>query len=317
MRFCFCFLGLAALLAACTKAPSPVRLDFVGATNLTSSNRLVNAADTTLTYAYAEQGTDGAALSHLKITVTYSPDPEPIVYPALLSSYVASNTPTGEQLTMLDMDLPKLPSQYLFRPTFGARSTSGNERWEYTVTDVKGQTATRAYRLTVHKPDSAAVYQSYTVLPRLVPNAMARVYLALTPGLLLPHFAVDSSAVAANQNMIDLVVVNTNNVITLQAPHVATLPATWASTNTKKRTTRLRLTTLDGTGFAAVVTAADLATAFKSVSVADTTNERSGPVSINNVFAFRTSDGKYGLLYVSTLTFAPVPALTFAIHIQK
>lgn len=310
MRFRLLFLLITGLLTACGKEAPPVRLDFVGATNLTSSDRTVTAADTIRTHVFAESGTADAPLKHLSITVTYEPNPEPIIYPALLSSYLPANTPSGQQLALLDLDLSRRPTKYIFRPTFGARSTSGTERWEYTVTDTEGHSATRAYRLTVRKADSAAVYHNYSVQPRFVPGRLARVYLALRPGLLLPRFAVDS--LIGNQSIIDLVAESTSGSISLKAPATATLPAGWVAT---RRTTKLRITALDGNGFNAVVTAADLANAYAGATGAET--QATGALAAGNVFAFKTDDGYFGLLYVSALAQTPVPTFTCTVRMQK
>ncbi len=313
MRFCRLFSGVilvaAAALAACEKTAAPVRLDFVGDTNLTSSDRILNAADTFRTRVFAAAVAGGPLLKHLKISVTYSPGLRPINYPVLLSSFKTSDAPPDTTLILLDKDLPGQPPEYRFTPTFGARSTSGTERWTYTVTDVDGQTNTRSYRLTVRKADSAAVYQSYALLPTLQPNEeRARPYFALRPGLLLPRFAVDTQP--ATQAQIDLVAVNDNGGISLAAPKAV---ATWPG---PKRATTLRRTTLDATKFTAVLTAAGLATEYNNAPPA-VDPLRSGSLTDAVVLAFRTEDGRYGLLSISKPTLTPFPAFSCAVRMQK
>ena len=310
------YLLLTTLLVACGKADSPVRLDFVGDTNLTSSDRTLNAGDTIRTHVFVQRRTGGAALRHLTITVDYQPGPQPIVYPALLASFTRSMAPDDVKLTMYDADIPNQPAEFIFRPTFGARTTSGTERWQYTATDTDGNTATRAYRLTVRRPDSAAVYQLYTLLPRFGPEPTARVYFALRPGLLLPRFAVENQP--DNQNLIDLVAVNTAGTLTLQAPAAAPLlPASWAGT---KRATSLRRTSLDGNAFNGVVTDAGIVEAYNGAS--GTAGTSSGTLAAGNVLAFRTdaADGrveKYGLISIAAVSQAAVPTLTCVVRMQK
>ena len=313
MRFRRLFPGtiaaLASLLMACEDSAPPVRLDFVGNTNLTSSDRTLNAADTFRTHVFAAARANGPALKRLKISVTYSPGPEPIVYPPLLSSFSPGNAPPDLTLTMLDRALTG--PDYLFTPTFGARSTSGTERWTYTVTDAAGQSNTRAHRLTVRKADSAAVYQSYNLVVALPANERARAYFALHSGLLLPRFAIEDQA--NNQALIDLVAVNTNGVISLQAPQVAPLPNTWAGT---KRTTGLRRSTLRVRDFGTVVTAAGLAAAYRNAPIA-ADSLRFGPLADTVVLAFRTQDGRYGLLNIGKPTLTPFPVFNCGVRMQK
>ena len=233
------------------------------------------------------------------------------MYPPLLSTFKASDAPPDTILTMLDQELVS-PVQFRFTPTFGVRSTSGTERWTYTVTDAAKHTSTRTYRLTVRKADSAAVYQGYTLLPTLRPDSLARTYFALRSGLLLPGFAVKNQPV--NQALIDLVAVNDKGVISLEAPAVAALPSSWAVSH--RRATTLRRTTLDATKFTAVVTAAGLATEYNNAPPAPD-SLRSGQLTDAVVLAFRTEEGYYGLLSVGKPTLTPFPAFSCAVRMQK
>ena len=237
MRICFLFfcLPVLALLSACAKTDAPVRIDFVGATGLLSGNRTVAAGDTLTTHAYAV-GND-QDLKSLRIEVTYAPGPTPILYPIPTSSFDAANAPKALTLVYLDSLLPANSGgagkggEMLLVNGLMARTTSGKETWTYTATDVSGQMAARGYRLTVHKPDSAAVFHSYPLVLRPLPRKAARpasvhdsrrVFLSLRAGLLLPRYSVlnNSKSLQGNQSLIDLVCVanQTGTAVSLVAP---------------------------------------------------------------------------------------------------
>ncbi|WP_046243627.1 hypothetical protein [Hymenobacter terrenus] len=334
MRFRFLLLFPGLLLAACAKTDAPVRLDFIGTTTLTSGNRTVGVNDTLITRAYAV-GNDNL-LKRLRITVTYEPGPQPIIYPVPLSSYEPENNdPPSQTITYLDSLVTPITStsayrggELLFENRFSARSTSGTEVWRYTVTDETGESASRAYRLTARKTDSAAVFHSYTARLRPVPSNQpsvaqvrdrARVFLNLRLGLLLPKYAVinNENSLSENQGLIDLIGVAGNNTVSLNAPVGATLNANWLPAN--RRATQLRRTTLTLENFNSAATTAAFNEAFNNGT--RFTNEFStGSLAKNQVIAFKAvgEGAEYtGLLLVSDLVLGTSPVLTCSVKVQK
>ncbi len=345
MRFRLLLLLLPGLLGACSKTATPVQLDFIGTSTLTSGSKVVNANDTLTTRAYAV-GNDNA-LTNLRITVRYEPTRNPIIYPLPLSSYDPKKAVNDDELVYLDSAVTKKKyiktgyngaprgGEFVFVTRFTARSTSGTERWQYTVTDTTGQSATRAYRLTVHKPDSAALFHNYTVLLRPVlptappapdsVRAQARVFLSLRSGLLLPKYALinNKRTLQANQQLIDLICVAKTNTVILSAPadanpqNLLLNPATWPVAN--RRATELRRTALTPTDFAGVITTAAFNTAFANGTLfAD--NLSTGPLAKDQVVAFRVTEANVvytGLLLVSDLVPGTSPTLTCSVKVQK
>jgi hypothetical protein len=228
---------------------------------------------------------------------------------------------------------PPAGGEYLFENRFSARSTSGTELWQYTVTDAAGESASRAYRLTVRKPDSAAVFHSFTTLMRPQPRGVAtsdtlrnraRVYLSLRYGLLLPRYAVlnNEASVQANQQLIDVVCVTNPSgaVVRLDAPAADSLarrlsPARWPSAN--RRATPLLRTSLTAAQFGEARTAASLAAAFRAGTTFTTDSLSTGPLAQNNVVAFRTADRRYGLLLVTNVVPGTSPLLNCSVKVQK
>ena len=180
MRFRLLLLLLPVLLGACSKKDQPVQLDFIGNTTLTSGNRVVNPNDTLRTRAFAV-GNDNL-LQRLRVTVSYSFGLFPYLYPVPISGFDPKNAPGAREVVYMDslispiLSTPTYTSPYrggefLFENRFAARSTSGTELWQYTATDAASESAARAFRLTVRKPDSAAVFHNYTTLIRPVPGS--------------------------------------------------------------------------------------------------------------------------------------------------
>ena len=346
----FCLPALA-LLAACSKTDAPVRLDFVGATGLTSGNRTVAVGDTLVTHAYAV-GND-KLLKSLRIEVSYTPGPAPILYPIPTSSFDAANAPKALTLVYLDSVLSVSPTdkarggEFLFVNGLMARTTSGKETWTYAVTDVSGQTAARGYHLTVHKADSAAVFHSYPLILRPLPLAAARpasvrdgrrVFLNLRYGLLLPRYGVLNNSGAnktntqqANQTLIDLVCVanQTGSAISLAAPADAAsqlpLPAaSWPADH--RRATEVHTAGLTAPQFTTAATAADFLAAFNASTpyqpaTGPTNDKTTGPLAAGQVIAFKAFDENstayYGLLQVTALTGGTNPLLTCQVKVQK
>ncbi|GAB3875179.1 hypothetical protein GCM10028824_29920 [Hymenobacter segetis] len=342
MRFRLLLLCLPVLLAACSKTDRPVQLDFVGISTLTSSNKTVQPNDTLTTRVYAV-GNDNA-LKRLKITVTYLPGIKPIIYPVPLSSYdPTKNAPDSKEITYLDSLIQPIAgsssghdiSETLFVNQFAARATSGTEQWQYTATDVAGATASRAYRLTARKADSAVVVHSFTAVLRPVPRRAvvargvrdrSRVFLNLQYGLLLPKYAVlnQERSVEANQTLVDLICVagGTGTTLSLVAPAntdtaICKLPAVWATAS--RHATGLRLTTLTSDQFSKAV-AADFTTSYDSSPAFKPNAFATGALTKGQVLAFKISDGttdRYGLLLVSDLVLGSAPVLNCSVRVQK
>ncbi|GAB3853622.1 hypothetical protein GCM10028822_22590 [Hymenobacter terrigena] len=338
MRFRLLLLCLPVLLAACSKTDRPVRLDFVGISTLTSSNKTVQPNDTLTSRVYAV-GNDNA-LKRLKITVTYAPDITPIIYPSPLSSFDPKNAPKPREIVYLDSLIQPKPgssnghdiSELLFVNQFAARATSGTELWQYTATDVKEVSASRAYRLTVRKSDSAAVVHSFTAVLRPVPRRAAvapdvrdrsRVFLNLQYGMVLPKYAVlnQERSVAANQDLVDLICVAGvgGSPVRLVAPAntdtICILPAVW----TTRHATGLRLTALNSDQFSKAL-AADFTTGYDSSPALTPNVFATGALAKGQVLAFKISDGttdRYGLLLISDLVLGSSPVLTCSVRVQK
>ena len=336
--------ALPALLGACSKTTAPVQLDFIGTAALTSGSKTVSANDTLTTRAYAVG--NNQPLKRLRITVKYAPGLSPIDYPVPLSSYDPKNGPVAEELVYLDSLIAPLAtsdnnghslSEYLFVNQFTARSTSGTEQWQYTATDAVGESASRAYRLTVCKPDSAAVYHSYITLLRPVPQndttrkarfarPAGRVFLSLRTGLLLPKYAVlnQEASVQGNQERIDLIALSPNGTsVSLSAPAdtrvLALNAARWPNTATSRRATELRATTLSGTDFGSANTKAFFDAAFNG-GTAFANPYNTGALAKSQVVAFRVTEGTAvytGLLLVSDLILGSAPKLTCAVKVLK
>jgi hypothetical protein len=330
MRFRLLFL-LLPLLAACAKEPGPVRLDFVGATGLTSSNRTVSPGDTLITRAYAS-GDD--LLQRLRITVTYEPQPKPFIYPTVLSSYDPATNPSSGEIVFMDSVLAPNQKDFGFRTRFGARTTSGAEQWRYTITDNSKRSVTRGYRIMVRKADSAAVLHSYTMFARLSERGtQARPFLQLSAGLLLPRFAIRNQP--DNQKMIEAVVVRRGSGVKFVSPSSDSLRASttnWALSRRKK--TVFRNITISSTEFSNLNTAASLRTAFvEGIATGDSlitsplvkppvaTTDNPTPRVTNSAIAFRTTtdnnEPRYGVLYVSDVVETPYPGVKFMVRMQK
>lgn len=339
MRFRLLLLCLPVLLAACSKSARPVQLDFVGTSTLTSGSRTVQPNDTLTTRAYAV-GNDNK-LKRLRIVVTYDPGITPIIYPTPLTSYDPNNAPDKKEIVYLDSLIDpqardnngRSISETLFVNQFSARATSGTELWQYTATDVTGATASRAYRLTTRKTDSAAVFHGFTTVLRPVPRQAVvakgvrdrnRVFLNLQYGLLLPKYAVlnQERTVEANQKLVDLICVagNGGTTVRLVAPAnpdtaICKLPAVW----TTRRATGLRLTGLTTAQFGTAVPAS-FTTSYNTSAALAPNAFATAPLSAGQVLAFKITEGgtdRYGLLLVSGIVLGSAPVLSCSVRVQK
>ncbi|MDO7845188.1 hypothetical protein Q5H92_02390 [Hymenobacter sp. M29] len=342
MRFRFLMLFcLPVLLGACSKTSRPVQLDFVGSSTLTSGNKTVAANDTLTTRIYAVGNQD--SLRRLRVEVAYSPGLSPINYPTPVSSFDPGNAPEGETIVYLDTlvkpiytgSRPPDGGEYLFNNAFVARATSGTEQWQYTITDKKSETASRALRLTVRKADSAAVYHSYTALLRPVPRnrtandagllrATRRVYLNLRTGLQLPKYAVvnNLATVQSNQLLVDLICTSTDGTsVRLSSPtdtvNVKLNDGQWPRSH--RNATVLRATRLNETDFANTTTVVGINNAF-TASTPFTSASSTGILAKNQVVAFQVTEKgttHTGLLLVSNLVLGTTPVLTCSVKVTK
>lgn len=328
-------LCLPALLGACAKTDAPVRLDFIGTATLTSGKKTVSPSDTLTTRLYAV-GQDHP-LQRLRITVSYDPGLAPITYPLPLSAYnPKKQAPAAQQITYLDSLIAPLPAdptgkEYLFVNQFAARATSGTEQWQHTITDTQGNAASRAYVLTARKPDSAAVYHSFTSRLRPVPGnatsaaakTRALVFLNLRYGLLLPKYALlnQEASVQDNQLLVDLIGLTNRagTALRLSAPAdtqaLKTPSARWPIGN--RRATVLRQTRLTNDSLAAVNTADKFKAAFTVGTAFGPNLFSTGPLTKNQVIAFQTAEGLYGVLLVTDLVLGSAPVLTCTVRVQK
>ena len=345
IRSLFACLPVLALLASCAKTDAPVRLDFVGATGLLSGNRTVGAGDTLVTHAYAV-GTD-KALQRLRIEVVYEPGPTPILYPIPTGSFDTTNAPRSLRITYLDTLLPASSGtgrsyETLFVNGLMARTTSGRETWTYTATDASRQSAARAYRLTVRRNDSAAVFHSYPLVLRPLPFRAARpasvrdsrrVFLNLRAGLLLPKYALLNKTLApaansqqANQKRIDLIGVanSAGTTVSLVAPADAGsgLPLNWNDwLASNRRATKIHAVGLTAAQFTDAATAASFVAAFNASTPSTISDQTTGPLARDQVIAFEALDDNdtkyYALLKVTALTGGTNPVLTCQVKVQK
>jgi len=339
MRSLLLFFGLA-LLAACTDVTGDKaqRLDFVGSTRFTASNRTTTVpGDTLASRVYAEVNPDDPSqlLTRLRITVRYTPRRDPFLYPTPVSSInrdLIDKNPDGGFI-YLDTLLNKSPAtskNLLFTSVFGVRTTTGSERWEYELlsADTVVQ-ASRAFRISMRRPDSLNTYHDYTlklVAPANRPGA--RRFLHLKAGLALPAYSVLNTAPSrpasqyALQKLTDLIVLPDG--LTLVAPD-ASVSGTfklddqrWPLAN--RRATRIYPTTETATSFAGLLTDATIQSAFSRAEVAGTATRGQliGPVQAGQVYAFRTDEAtpRYGVMLVVSVPVSTSTTTTTGLQLQ-
>ncbi|TGE15662.1 hypothetical protein [Hymenobacter elongatus] len=309
-------LPLAGVLAACSSesesGPNPY-LDLVGTSRYLSSNRILTTpGDTLTTRLYAEAADSlNSPLRRLRITVTYEPSKNPIIYPANLFNYDPGSARNDPEFVYLDSMLTTRRAQQAlaFQFTFGARTTTGREVWKFEAEDQQQRVASRSYRLTLRNADSALVYHRYSVRLQAPGTAASRSFLALLPGLTLPGFTMRNNPAA--QQLVDVVYLPT----AAGAPSLSTpadtrlkLPATWT-----RRATQLRLLS-DTASFAATTTSQGFEDVFSRAQAPVTST---GALRRNQVVAFRTADQKYGLILVQEIKTTPTPTLNLQVRIAK
>jgi len=257
----------ALLLAGCgAKSSGPLSLYFLSSTRFTSGNRTaVGAADTLATSLYALTDTSTDRSNHLTrftATVTYSPRREPFAYPTQLNLF-QNNLAPDDPVTILDTTLTR--GDFLYTTVFGARTTAGTERWDFTAQDKSGNTSARFFVVSVRRTDSLAVYNDYPL--RLVVPATtksARRFIDLKSGLALPAYSVVGGVPNATlQKLTDVIVLPDG--LRLASPDtlgaISGLSSTrWPVANRSQ--TRFRLTTLVPDGYSSTQSANDIQNQF-------------------------------------------------------
>jgi hypothetical protein len=296
---------LAGGLVGCgAKASGPLNLYFVGSTRYTTGNRTVSAGDTLSTYIYALTNDNANRLTHFTVKVLYTPQRVPFAYPNPISLFV-NNLPADGEVTFMDSTLQK--TDFLYMPVFGARTTSGTERWNFTVQDQNGNSSVRSFVLAVRRSDSAAVFHNYTLNLRVPATTVAaRRFIDLESGLALPAYSVLGSVPNMDlQRRTGLIVLPDG--LRLASPDTAGAVTAFNTTRwltTNRRRTRFRLTTLLPAGFSSTQDTVAIRNLFTGTGRAYLPTLATG-----QVYAFRTPStskltGKgslYGLMLVESV----------------
>ncbi len=348
MRLYLALMMAVLLLAGCTKENGPQRLDFVNTTRFTSSSRTsLGVADTLASRVYAENtDASGPKLGRLVVTVHYTPKRDPFVYPTPVSAInrdLIDNNP--EDFVYLDSTfLPNAqtglyPDNFLFTNTFGVRTTTGSERWQYDLYNSSGgnPTASRAVKLSMRRLDSLAVYNDYTlklVIPALgVPGDVraksTRRFLHLRAGLALPAYTVirsgspDPNTQGVAQKLTDLVILPDG--LTIISPELFTNNKTiWPDSN-RRKTVIYRSPNITASTFSSQLNDASIQAAFSNALAAagTATGKTVGPVKTNEVYAFRTYEGanaspryRYGLMLVLSVPTTTTTTTTAGLQLQ-
>ena len=325
----FCVL----LLAACSKENGPQRLDFVGTSRYTSSNRgSLAPADTLASRIYAEG--PGNTLGRLRVTVRYAPGRNPFVYPnpPVRDSIKTAPDPDFVYLdtTLIDPVTKGNLSNFVYTNVFGVRTTTGTERWQYDLYDKAGAlVASRAVRLSMRRPDSTSVlYQDYTLKLQVPATGVAaRRFLQLRAGLALPAYTVlglTTSLTTAQrdslQQLTDLIILPDG--LTLAAPNAPGLKLDaqrWPLAN-RRATLIYPVLSLTATTFTGVITNVNEAILGYYTASASLGNGGSivGPVGAGQVYAFQTGDKKprYGLILVVSVPSSTAASVTAGLQLQ-
>jgi hypothetical protein len=156
------------------------------------------------------------------------------------------------------------------------------------------------------------------VVKPTLPGADARVFLDLQSGLLLPRFSVTKQE-DPNQKLIDAAFVRSGTGValaTLRSSAVVVPLSRWPLTN--RRATQLRRTTLGADAFTAAGSTGALVNAFAGGQAFSPDSLSTEVLAKDNVVAFRTTGGKFGLLRIANLvSTAGVPVLTCNVRVQK
>ena len=338
MRYLLFFLGLT-LLAGCgdNRQNTGQRLDFVGNTRLTSSNKTgLGPADTVASRVYGVAA-DNELLTRLRITVKYSPRRNPFVYPTPISALVRDSIDRNPDPDFIYLDtLIDKRMDFLFTSVFGVRTTSGTERWQYELRDGSDAVrASRAFALSVRRGDSLLTYQDYTLrLPVPATGVAARRFLQLRAGLALPAYTVLGTTTslkaqqAALQGITDLIV--QPDGLTLVSPDAdssATFKLNrrrWSGTRRATRIYRYQTTQSQANFNNQSADSVAIKNIYNGAAAASGgLGKTVGPVATGEVYAFRTggTTPRYGLMLVvsvptSTATTNSV-GLQLQVHMAK
>jgi hypothetical protein len=336
MRYLLLLFGLT-LLAACSNDTTQAgqRLDFVGTTRLTSSNRAsTTPADTLASRVFAQATDSRQILTRLRITVKYTPRRNPFVYPTPVSALdrnLIDNNPDPDfvylDTLLTNSNLGNNAQSFLFTSVFGLRTTTGSERWQYELLDPNETVvASRAFNLSMRRADSLLAYNDYTLKLNVPASGQAaRRFLHLRAGLALPAYTVLGSlapnvAQAAIQDSTDLIV--QPDGLTLSSPDDSLLSLNsirWPTAH--RRATRVYATTLTAAAFTAQITDAAIAGIFNNAyaTAPRNTGKTIGPVRATQVYVFRTNKNghyRYGLLQVISVPTSTTTTITAGLQLE-
>ncbi|MGI4872045.1 MAG: hypothetical protein ACRYFX_12810 [Janthinobacterium lividum] len=302
----FCVLVLA-LLGACSKLSAPLKLYFIGSNRFVSGSRNANSGDTLAVRLYADDSlASPSGIKHLQVTIDYSPRTEPFLYPTPLTSFqLAQVRPSTVHLVYFDSAYAAMPRQLLYTTVFGVRTTTGNEVWNFTVTDQAGNSSNRAFTLRQRRSDSTAVYNDYTLRLNLLAGTGVRRFIDLKSGLAFPGFtALNPTNADILQPTLDAVLRADGSLVS--PDYFNNQPALLSTTRWKtanRSSTRFALTTLNDVSFLLQTDTLAFHTLFNATTP---TNIISG-LTTKQVYAFRVKKpastvSQYGLLLVANTT---------------
>jgi hypothetical protein len=348
MRYLLLLFGLT-LLAACSNDTTQAgqRLDFVGTTRLTSSNRAsTTPADTLASRVFAQATDSRQILTRLRITVKYTPRRNPFVYPTPVSALdrnLIDNNPDPDfvylDTLLTNSKLGNNAQSFLFTSVFGLRTTTGSERWQYELLDPNETVvASRAFNLSMRRADSLLAYNDYTLKLNVPASGQAaRRFLHLRAGLALPAYTVlqntvttsgptapsrpvaPSVAQAAIQDSTDLIV--QPDGLTLSSPDDSQLSLNstrWPIAH--RRATRVYATNITAAAFTAQITNTDITAIYnRAAATASTAGTTIGPVKATDVYVFRTDKNgryRYGLLQVISVPTSTTTTITAGLQLE-
>jgi hypothetical protein len=225
------------------------------------------------------------------------------------------------------LDTPANSRSFAFSSLFGARTTSGLERWQYELLNTDGSVAaSRAFQVSVRRADSLLAYHDYTLkLPVPASGNAARRFLQLRAGLALPAYSLlsmdmatnSASQQAAQQQITDLILLPTGTQ--LVSPDNTTLltlnPQRWPLANRRK--TRILITTLSTANYDASTTDAAITAAFTN-AVVNSDGTATPTLAAGQVYAYRAEYGshRYGLIKVISVPVTTATTSTTGLQLQ-
>ncbi|GAA4379155.1 hypothetical protein [Hymenobacter koreensis] len=269
-----------ALLGCGKDAPPSPRVDLVSTGRFQTSSRVVPPGDTLTTRVFADTPDKNAPLRRFRITVQYGEnDSIPV-------------------LTYLDSTLST--QEFIWDNSFVASTNSGREIWRYQVTDTEGRTAMRQYRLVVRQPDSAQTWHSYTTVLQPPSTVSSRAILPTRRGNALPPHAARQPEF---QRLIDILFVpNAAGAPTLASPTDAaarTNPVLGVNAWSVRRATGIKIAALSIDQFNQANSPASIEAGVAAGSALGT---RTGALAKDQIVAFRTQEGRPGLIRVTEVT---------------